>query len=90
MATTEYRILLPKSLEVFVNEQLASGQFRDASEYFTALVEAAQAKREKLRLMKLAEEGIASGPATPMTSQDWQNLRERVQERLAQHPKSKP
>lgn len=83
-ANTEYHIRLPEPLGEFVNKQLAKGAFQDANEYFTALVEAAQVESNKQRLAKLVEEGLASGPATPMTKDDWQNIRQRVKERLAQ------
>jgi antitoxin ParD1/3/4 len=83
-ASSEYHIRLPGKLGEFVKKQLDNGEFRDANEYFAALVEADQIGSNKERLAKLVEEGLASGPATPMTADDWKNLRQRVKTRLAQ------
>ena len=61
-AMDDLRISLSDRQQAFVEEQVASGAYADASEYFTALVRAdekakAQEKLEALLLEALDEEG---------------------------------
>ena len=44
------------------------------SEYVRELIRRDQRDQERLRLRALLEEGLASGPATPMTKADWAEL----------------
>ncbi|MBV9851334.1 MAG: hypothetical protein JO250_16815 [Armatimonadetes bacterium] len=39
--------------------------------------------RDAAHLEQLLLEGIRSGPATPMTAQDWQDIRQEVRDRAA-------
>ena len=43
-------------------------------------------QKEHARLEQLLLEGIESGPATPMTKADWEEIKQRGLERLAQQP----
>ena len=67
-------ISLPDSLTDFVQKQVADGDYTSADAYVGALVEA-DCKRSA-RLEDLVVAGLESGPATPLTEQDWERVRE--------------
>ncbi len=67
------KLSLPESLKAFVEQQIASGKYANAEQYLEALIEADQ-QREHLEA--LIQEGLDSGPATEMTAQNWEHIRE--------------
>jgi Arc/MetJ-type ribon-helix-helix transcriptional regulator len=77
-------ITLPKSLQAFVDEQVASGSHADAGAFITSVLKAERKRRIEAWLVGLVQEAEASGPASPMTKADWDRLKERVWEREAQ------
>jgi antitoxin ParD1/3/4 len=69
-------ITLPESLTTYLQTQIASGHYATPSDYIQALI---QADRDRqARLETLALEGIQSGSATPMTPDDWSQIRATV------------
>jgi antitoxin ParD1/3/4 len=80
---TSLNILLPETLQEFIAEQVAAGTYTSASEYLQALVRDDQRRRAQQRLEVLAIEGLESGPATPLTDADWDDMLRRFDER---HP----
>jgi putative addiction module CopG family antidote len=87
-------IRLPEDLERFIHAKVQSGQF--ASED-AAIAEAVRLLRqrdqehavEKERVEYLLIAGLDSGPSTPMTSQDWDEI-EREGRRLIAARKARP
>jgi antitoxin ParD1/3/4 len=74
-------IELPESMQQFVEEQIKNGSYSTASDYVYALIQEAQLRAARQELdMKLLE-GLDSGPATPMTRDDWDELKQRVWDR---------
>lgn len=72
--TSTMNIALPEPLRAYVAERVASGSFGNTSEYVRELIRRDQRDQERLRLRALVEEGLTSGPATPMTDEDWAAL----------------
>lgn len=72
-------IELPKDLQDFVEGRVRQGQFSNINEYIVALVDAASKKRSEIETALI--EGIKSGPAEEWTTQEWQEIRQRVIER---------
>ncbi len=72
-------IELPKDLHDFVEGRVKQGQFLDVNEYIVALVDAARNNRSNIEASFI--EGLKSGPAEEWTSQEWQEIRQRVIER---------
>lgn len=68
-------ISLPKDLKSFLDAQIAGGKYADPSEFLASLLRAAQRKRAEEKLVQLVKEAEESGPATPMTREDWANIR---------------
>ena len=79
-------ISLPPELRSFVEGEVASGGYSTASEYVRTLIREAQKKKARERLEQLLLEGLESGEATPMTSNDWEEIRREVLSRLKKRP----
>ena len=72
--TSTMNIALPEPMRAYVAERVSAGQYGNTSEYVRELIRRDQREQERLRLRALLEEGLASGPATPMTKDDWAEL----------------
>jgi antitoxin ParD1/3/4 len=74
-------VSLTPHLEQFIHETVNSGRYQSASEVVrTAL----RLLEERERLRGEIQKGLDSGPATPMTAQDWEELKRRARERADQ------
>lgn len=73
-------ISLPRELAEFVARRV-EGQFGNRSEYFRHLVREDAEKRRPRPLDELIQEGLESGPATEMTEEHWEALRQRARDR---------
>src|SRR5258708_27228011 len=74
-------ISLPKSLKEFVDLQVASKGYGDASEYLCSLPREAQQAEADARLEALLLEGLASGDPIPVDEQFWSDLRAKTERR---------
>jgi antitoxin ParD1/3/4 len=78
-------ISLPDSMKAFVEEQAAKTGFDTVSEYLRFLIREVQERetqRQEIRGKLL--EAVQSGPATPLTKQDWEGIRREVHRRHAE------
>ncbi|HZU34743.1 MAG TPA: type II toxin-antitoxin system ParD family antitoxin, partial [Gemmataceae bacterium] len=72
-------VSLTPHLEDFVQQTVRSGRYQSASEVVQTALTILE-ERERERAVKLGwlqseiQKGIDSGPATPMTSADWEEL----------------
>lgn len=73
---TTLTVNLPESLTLYLQEQIASGCYSNANDYIQTLIQ--QDRSRKQYLEPLILEGIASGAPTPMTSDDWNEIRQSV------------
>lgn len=80
---TSINISLPDTMRAYVEEQVAQGSYSSVSEYFRELVRQDQKQRAKERLETMLLEGLNSGDATEMTTQDWEDIRQAVRERIS-------
>ncbi|MDP1647332.1 MAG: type II toxin-antitoxin system ParD family antitoxin [Rubrivivax sp.] len=78
MATPALQVDLPEPLRRYVDERVQRGDYADAGEYLRDLVRRDHEAQAVQRLRELIEEGLASGPARPMTEADWTELRARA------------
>ncbi|WP_199247176.1 ribbon-helix-helix domain-containing protein [[Phormidium] sp. ETS-05] len=81
---TNINISLPDSMTAYVEEIVAKEGYSTISEYFRELVLQDQKRKASDRLETLLLEGLESGSATPMTEEDWQDIRSTVRQRLSQ------
>jgi len=71
---TKVLVSLPEPLKQFIDGLVAAGTFKDSSEYLRTLIESDRQAREKTRVEALLIEGLDSGPSTPMTPDDWEEI----------------
>lgn len=77
---TTMNISLPDEMKAFIEAQLTVEGYASASEYLRALIRDAQKRQAKQELEAKLLEGFQS-PASEMTQNDWDALRQRVIER---------
>jgi len=65
---------LPEAAQSFVEEQVASGRFSDASDFIANLVEQARLHATQEHVERLLLEGLDSGPPIEMGN-DWWRLK---------------
>jgi antitoxin ParD1/3/4 len=80
---TTMNISIPDEMKAFVEAQMTEEGFTSASEYLHALIREAQKRRAKRDLEAKLLEGLESGPATPMTREDWLAMRAEALEGLS-------
>ncbi|BAT53262.1 putative addiction module antidote protein, CopG/Arc/MetJ family [Nostoc sp. NIES-3756] len=76
-------ISLPDTMRAYVEEQVAQGGYSSVSEYFCELVRQDKKHRAKEHLETMLIEGLNSRDATEMTTQDWEDIRQAVRERIS-------
>lgn len=81
---THITISLPETLTAYLQEQVTAGGYDTPSDYIQALI--LQDQQCKAKLESLVLEGLHSGSATPMTATDWNEIRAKVQQNLADRP----
>jgi antitoxin ParD1/3/4 len=80
---TTMNISLPEEMKAFIEAQMATEGYASASEYLRTLIREAQKRQAKQALEAQFHEALESGPATPMTKEDWAALRREALEGLA-------
>ena len=68
-------IALPEPLRAYVAQRVESGEYGNTSEYVRELIRRDRRDQRVEKLRALVEEGLCSGPATPDTPADWDELR---------------
>lgn len=87
---TTMNISVPEEMKAFVEAQMAQEGFASASEYLRALIRDAQKRQARRELEARFREALESGPATPMTHEDWEQLERNVWERERQAQGARP
>lgn len=82
-------ISLPPPLKDWVDEQVSRRGFGTASEFVRQMLREEQQRQLRQRIDTALIEGIESGPSTPMTTQDWDDIRREGGRRLAKRKKAK-
>ena len=78
---TTLKISIPESMQEFVNQQTASGNYNNASEYILHLIYRDQQQTTELETMLL--EGINSGPLIEVTENWWEQKRSMLIEKFS-------
>jgi hypothetical protein len=73
---------LPAYLQLFINAEIAARGPLTRGEFIEQLVLKAYLDKHQDEIEPLLLEGL-KGPMTPMTKQDWVDIRSRIRERLA-------
>jgi antitoxin ParD1/3/4 len=81
MESTSFAV--PTALQEFVQARIVAGGYGSASEYVGELIRADQKQCALTVLGTEMLKGLHSGPSTPMTDNDWQDIRDDVKQRFA-------
>jgi antitoxin ParD1/3/4 len=85
---TTMNISVPDEMKAFVEAEMAQEGYASASEYLRALIREAQKQQAKQALEAKFREALESGPATPMTRDDWDSIeREAVERWTSEQPR---
>ena len=76
-------IAIPDALNDYVLKQIEKQGYGSASEYVHELIVAAQKEEARRKLEAELLLGLESGPGEQLTPQDWQAMRQEVQNRHA-------
>jgi antitoxin ParD1/3/4 len=80
---TTMNISLPEEMKAFIEAQMSQEGYASASEFLRSLIREEQRRRAKRELEAKLREALESGPATPMTREDWVALRQEAIDGLA-------
>jgi len=81
METETMNVALPRNLKEYVQEQVSLGGYSSVSEYLRELIRADQKQKAKETLESEILKGINSGDASPMTANDWKEIKSEVLKR---------
>ena len=76
-------ISLPATMKTFIEQEVQDGGYSTPSEYFRELVRDAKRRKEEEQVEKLLLQALES-PATPMTKDEWEAIKQRGIERIRQ------
>jgi len=82
MATATLNISLPDSMKAEIEQIVSTEGYGNTSEFFRDLVRGYMKERQERKLEALILEGMDSGPATPFTKADLDEIRERGLKRI--------
>ncbi|MBL8288509.1 MAG: type II toxin-antitoxin system ParD family antitoxin [Rubrivivax sp.] len=69
---------LPEPMLSFVDERVRQGSYADAADYLRDLVKRDREAQAGQRLRELVQEGLDSGPASPLTEAEIDAIRARI------------
>ncbi len=75
-------VSLPDTMREYIEQQVKAGGYGSVSEYIRDLIRQDQKRKAKEQLETLLLEGLDSGTATPISDQDWTEIRQAVREKL--------
>ena len=75
-------ISLTDPLKQFVDDEVREGGFASTSDYMRDLIRQRQRRKAEETLRALIAEGLASGPAVPVTPETFNQLRKQLRERI--------
>lgn len=79
MSESTVSVSLPEGLLHVVSERVRDGDYADEAAYLVDLVARDREARAVQRLRALIDEGLASGPATPLTDDDLAAIQRRIE-----------
>jgi antitoxin ParD1/3/4 len=76
-------ISLPEDMKAFIEQRIKGGSYSSVSEFIRQLVREEQKRAEQEKLERMLIEGIESGPPIRANDKYWDDLRKRVEARVA-------
>jgi antitoxin ParD1/3/4 len=80
---TIMNIALPDDMQEFIEAQVVEEGYASASDYLQAILREARMRKARKDLIAKLDEALASGPAEPMTREDWESLEREAIEGLS-------
>ena len=88
----DLNVSVSEDVREWIEEQVRAGRYANAGDYVRELIQRERQQQARKHVEDLIREGIESGPATPMTRDDWEWIRRegmrRLKEREANDGKS--
>lgn len=84
MGIATLNISLPDTMKTEVEEIIATEGYGNTSEFFRDLVRNHLKERRERKIEDLLLEGINSGESSPLTKEDFENIKQRGLQRLQQ------
>ena len=81
-------IALPEAMKQFVQKQVARGGYSSVSEYIRELIRSDEKGKARDALESEILQGLQSGDSSPMTDQDWREIRGEIRKRHARRKKT--
>lgn len=81
---TTLQISLDEDMNRFIEAEVSARGYETANDYFEMLLRDAFDEKHKDRLHALLQDGLDSGEPTPVTDQDFEEMRREVHARTAQ------
>ncbi len=81
---TSISISLPEPMKIFIEEQVAQGDYNSASEYVQELISQDQKRKAQERLEGLLIEGLDSGEPIEVTNEWWEQKRTQLMQKVRQ------
>jgi len=78
MSHSTISVELPEPMQRFVDERVRQGPYADSADYLRDLVRRDREARAADRLQELVQEGLNSGPASPLTEAEIAAIRSRI------------
>ncbi len=78
-------VSLSDEMRGFVDQQVQGGSYHNHSEYVRDLIRHDQERKAREQVDSLLLEGLQSGEPSPLTTNDWQEIRNEVRNRVAQN-----
>ncbi|MGE6334331.1 type II toxin-antitoxin system ParD family antitoxin [Stenotrophomonas sp. NPDC077659] len=75
-------ISLTDPLKQFVDDEVREGGYSSTSDYVRDLIRQRQRSKAEALLKQLIAEGLASGPAAPVTGDTFERMRRELTERM--------
>ena len=89
MPTSPLRITLPENLGSWVQRQASRKGYSTPGEYIRALLQLERLREVEDKVDAKLLQALDSGPATPMTAEDWQGIRSEGRKRVAMRRRTK-
>lgn len=86
---TSVNISLPTNQRQFVEQKVSKGGYSTVSEYVRELIRQDEQREAEARLESMLLQALESGEPTPMTKDDWDDVRKEIRRRATQRKRVK-
>ena len=81
----DLNVSVSEDVREWIEEQVRAGRYANAGDYVRELIQRERQQQARKHVEDLIREGIESGPATPLTQDDWDSIRAESDRRIEEH-----